>query len=35
MLLDLNESPEIMIQSANHSSNELTFEMKKKIEAFD
>ena len=35
MLLDLNESPEYLNQSENYSSIDLTFEMKKKVEAFE
>jgi hypothetical protein len=35
MLLDLNESSEYLSQPVAYSSNDLTFEMKKKIEAFE
>ena len=35
MLLDLNESPEYLSQPAIYASNDLTFEMKKKVEAFE
>ena len=35
MLIDLNESQEFHSQLTIYASNELTFEMKKKIEAFE